>query len=217
MYLKYLLYIILILFFSNNYITKGENLTDTSNILTSTTAETSASTLVSCPEGYQPTSSGSECQTSSERQDNKTVIIKHQEKSSSGRARRWFFLFVGCLLTIFVIFALLMTYNHITQQIHRHPSTNSTINSTIGNRFRNILQSISLNNLRKHGRFNFFSISNDNYSSGHNRQGETSRTHLNENQDEALLFDDPYADGGISSGIHGSSTNPYKSLTLSVT
>lgn len=80
-----------------------------------------------------------------------------------------------------------------------------------------MLQSINLNNLRKNGRFNFFSVSNNNYSSGINRQGETSRTHLSENQDEALLFDDPYADGGISGGIHGSTANPYKSLTLSVT
>ncbi|CAF2894180.1 unnamed protein product, partial [Rotaria sp. Silwood2] len=196
-----------------------ENVTATSGIstLTAITTTTNASTLVSCPDGYQQTSSGLECQPSSERQDNKTVIIKNQEKSSGGTARRLFFLFLGCLLTIFVIFALIMTYNHITEQNHRHSSTNSTINPTVGNRFHNILQSISLNNLRKHGRFNFFSISNNNYSSGHNRQGETSRTHLNENQDEALLFDDPYADGGISSGIHGSSANPYKSLTLSVT
>ncbi|CAF0896851.1 unnamed protein product [Rotaria sp. Silwood1] len=219
MYLKYLRNIIFILIFSNNYLTKGENVTNTSDIsiLTTATTITSTSTLTSCPEGYQITSTGLECQPISERQDNKTAIIKNPEKASGGIVRRLFFLFLGCLLTIFVIFALIMTYNHITEQNHRPSSTNSTINPTIGNRFQNILQSISLNNFRKNGRFHFFSISNNNYSSGNNRQGETSRTHLNENQDEALLFDDPYADGGISSGIHGSSTNPYKSLTLSVT
>jgi len=61
------------------------------------------------------------------------------------------------------------------------------------------------------------SISNNNHATSHHRQGETSRTHLNENQDEALLFDDPYADGGIAGGLNGSSANPYKSLTLAVT
>lgn len=104
-----------------------------------------------------------------------------------------------------------MTYNHVTGQNNRQTNLTS--------RFQNLLQSLGLNNLTNSGRFNFFSISNNNNSSngGHHRPGETSRTHLNENQDEALLFDDPYADGGISSGIHGSSANPYKSLTLAVT
>lgn len=140
-----------------------------------------------------------------------------QEKSSGGRARRLFYLFLGCVLTIFAILAMIFTYNHVTDQNHHHSSTNSATTPTIRNRIHNILQSIGLNDLRKNGRFNFFSISNNNHSSGHTRQGETSRTHLNENQDEALLFDDPYADGGIAGGIHGSSANPYKSLTLSVT
>jgi len=108
---------------------------------------------------------------------------------------------------------MIITYNRVTGQHNRQTSTNTNLNS----RFHNLLQSIGLNNLTNRGRLNFFSISNNNHSSGHHRQGETSRSHLNENQDEALLFDDPYADGGISSGIHGLSANPYKSLTLSVT
>ena len=108
---------------------------------------------------------------------------------------------------------MIITYNHVTAQHGRQSSTPTNIRS----RFHQIFQSIGLNNLSNRARFNFYSISNNNHSTGHHRQGETSRTHLNENQDEALLFDDPYADGGISGGIHGSSANPYKSLTLSVT
>jgi hypothetical protein len=111
---------------------------------------------------------------------------------------------------------MIMSYNRIIEQRHGH---SSTINMNIRNRFNTVLQSIGLNNFNKNGRFNFFSISNNhnNNSSGHHRQGQTSRTHLNESQDEALLFDDPYADAGISGGIHSSSMNPYKSLTLAVT
>jgi hypothetical protein len=110
---------------------------------------------------------------------------------------------------------MIITYNRVTARNHRQSS--SSTNTNITSRFHNILQTIGLNNLSNRARFNFFSISNNNHSSVHHRQGETSRSHLNENQDEALLFDDPYADGGISGGIHGTSANPYKSLTLSVT
>ena len=105
---------------------------------------------------------------------------------------------------------MIFTYNHVLAR-------QSTTQLNLRSRFRNFLQSIGLTNLTHRTGLNFFSISNNNHSSTHHRQGETSRTHLNENQDEALLFDDPYADGGISGGIHGSSANPYKSLTLSVT
>ena len=38
---------------------------------------------------------------------------------------------------------------------------------------------------------------------------DSSRAPLSENPDEALLADDPYADGG--------SANPYKTLTLAIT
>jgi hypothetical protein len=109
---------------------------------------------------------------------------------------------------------MIITYNRVTSQHGRQSTTNLNLRS----RFNNLLQSIGLNNLTNRTGLNFFSISNNNHTSTHHhRQGESSRTHLNENQDEALLFDDPYADGGISGGIHGSSANPYKSLTLSVT
>ena len=109
---------------------------------------------------------------------------------------------------------MIFTYNRI---IAPHARQSTTTHSNLRSRFRNLLQSFGITNLTRRTGLNFFSISNDNPSSTHHRQGETSRTHLNENQDEALLFDDPYADGGISGGIHGSSANPYKSLTLSVT
>ncbi|CAF1352348.1 unnamed protein product [Rotaria magnacalcarata] len=216
MYSKHLLYIIFILIIVNDYATRGENSTNTSILATTTTTTSTLSTLVTCPEGSKQVSSSSKCQLNTERQDNTTAMVKNQATTSGGSARRSFFLFIGCALTILVIITLIITYNRITEQHNRHLSPNPTINPTIGNRFHNVLQSISFSNFRKNGRFNFFSVSNNNYSSGINRQGETSRTHLNENQDEALLFDDPYADGGISSGIHGSSANPYKSLTLSV-
>ena len=136
-----------------------------------------------------------------------------QTKPSGNTARHLFVLFLGCLLTTLLIVAMIFTYNHIIAP-HARQSTNP---SNLRSRFRNLFQSLGLTNLTQRTGLNFFSISNNNHSSAHHRQGETSRTHLNENQDEALLFDDPYADGGISGGIHGSSANPYKSLTLSVT
>ncbi|CAF0945049.1 unnamed protein product [Adineta ricciae] len=142
-------------------------------------------------------------------------VIKNEVKpvAVGGGVRRLFFLFLGCLLTTCLIIAMIVTYNRITNQ-QRHQPLN------LRHRFRQVLQSIGWNNVTKRGRFPFFSTSSNNpntHSSGTHRQGETSRAHLNENQDEALLFDDPYADGGIAGGLHGSSTNPYKSLTLSVT
>jgi hypothetical protein len=116
---------------------------------------------------------------------------------------------------------MVAVYGRFNQQSRRRSLSNpgnisdsSNSNTNIRNRFNNILQSIGLNNLNKRGRFNFFSISNNNNnSSGQHRQTESSRAPLNENPDEALLFDDPYADGGF----NNPSANPYKSLTLAVT
>jgi len=117
---------------------------------------------------------------------------------------------------------MLVVYGRLNQQRRRRSSSNpgntsdsSNSNPNTHNRFNNILRSIGLNNLNKRGRFNFFSISNNNNnnSSGQHRQTESSRAPLSENPDEALLFDDPYADGGF----NNSSANPYKSLTLAVT
>lgn len=136
-----------------------------------------------------------------------------QPKPSGNTARHLFLLFFGCLLTTFLIIAMILTYNRVVTQQGRQSSSS---HSNLSSRIRTFFQSIHLPNLTNRTGLNFFSISNNNHSSIHHRQGETSRTHLNENQDEALLFDDPYADGGISGGIHGSSANPYKSLTLSV-
>ena len=108
---------------------------------------------------------------------------------------------------------MLVVYGRLNQQRRRRLSSNPgniSDSSNISNRFNNILRTIGLN---KRGRFNFFSISNNNPSGGQYRQPDTSRAHLNENPDEALLFDDPYADGGL----NNPSVNPYKSLTLAVT
>ena len=108
-----------------------------------------------------------------------------------------------------------------SNQSSRHSFSNNfddgTNNETnLGQRVRQIFQNINLSNLGKRSRLNFFSISNNNSSSGQHRTTENSRSQLNENPDEALLFDDPYADTGLSGGLPGSSGNPYKSLTLSV-
>jgi len=110
---------------------------------------------------------------------------------------------------------MIVTYNRVISQQQQGRTTST--NSNLRTRFQNLIQSINFNSLANRRPFNFFSISNNNHATSHHRQGETSRTHLNENQDEALLFDDPYADGGIAGGLNGSSANPYKSLTLAVT
>ncbi len=143
-----------------------------------------------------------------------------ESKPSPGIAGRIFLIILACLLTVVLILALLAVYGRLNQQRRRHSLSNpgntsdsSNLNPTIPNRFNNILRSIGLNNLNKRGRFNFFSISNNNNNTNSSRQTESSRTPLNENPDEALLFDDPYADGGF----NNQSANPYKSLTLAVT
>jgi hypothetical protein len=111
---------------------------------------------------------------------------------------------------------MIVTYNRLVgpnQQRARRSSSNHQ--SNIRNRFNRLFDSIGLPNLSKRGRFNFFSISNNGSST--NQQAEHSRAHLSENPDEALLFDDPYAEGGLTGGFPSSSANPYKSLTLAVT
>ncbi|UJR10719.1 hypothetical protein I4U23_014909 [Adineta vaga] len=200
MYLTNSLFALFILFIFNHYFTQGQNLTnvnETSTVAISLT--TNISSTVPCPENNP-----------------NCLFIKNEVKPSHqksvGGVRRLFFLFLGCLLTTCLIIAMIVAYNRVTNQ-QRHQPLN------LRHRFQNFLQTIGLNNFNKRGRFPFFSATNNNpntHSSGTHRQGETSRAHLNENQDEALLFDDPYADGGISSGLHSSSINPYKSLTLSV-
>lgn len=110
---------------------------------------------------------------------------------------------------------MFVVYGRLNQQHRRRSSSNQGNTSESSNRFNNILRSIGLNNLNKRGRFNFFSISNNNNSTNQHRQQDSaaSRVPLSENPDEALLFDDPYADGGF----NNPSVNPYRSLTLSVT
>lgn len=104
-----------------------------------------------------------------------------------------------------LIVGFLAVYRRANQQRSNGPATNPNG----PNRFNNILRSIGLNNLNQRGRFNFLSRStNANNSAGQRQQTGALRTPLNDNPDEALLFDDPYADSGAA--------NPYKSLTLAV-
>jgi len=184
---------------------------------TTTISETSKSTLLSCPGGHINPPNCTQCAPNFESKDEKCFEIKNELKPTGGSGRRIFSILFACLLMVFLIAAILVVYGRYNQQRrHRSPSNTGNIpssNTSITNRFQNILRSIGLNNLNKRGRFNFFSISNNNYSTGQYRQPDTSRAHLNENPDEALLFDDPYADGGL----QNSSANPYKSLTLAVT
>jgi len=116
---------------------------------------------------------------------------------------------------------MFLVYRHLNQERRRHSLSNprnisdsANPDTNTPNRFNNILRSIGLSNLNKRRPFNFFSISNNNNSSsGQYQQTDSSRAPLNENPDEALLADDPYADGGFNSA----SANPYKSLTLAIT
>ena len=147
-----------------------------------------------------------------------------QEKPSSSTGRRLFFLFLGSLATVVLVLGMVFVYGRVIEPHRRHrrsisnnPTSLSTEENPRAGRFQRLVQSLGLGNLGKRGRFNFFSISSNNPTAGHLRATENSRSHLSENPDEALLFDDPYVDGGLSGGIHGSSANPYKSLTLSVT
>lgn len=127
---------------------------------------------------------------------------------------------LACLLSTLTIIALLIIYTRLNLQRRRHSPLNTgnnagtSTNNTNVNRFRNMLRSIDFISSNRSGRGGLFSTSNNNNNaSGQYRQPETSRADLNENLDEALLFDDPYADDGINS----SSANPYKSLTLAIT
>ena len=112
---------------------------------------------------------------------------------SRNLGRRIFIIFLGCLLTVALIIGMIFGYGRLIEP-HRHrgqtlANPNAAPSTNIGQRFQSVFQSIGLNNLTKGGRLNFFSTSSNNTTSTH-RQGETSRTHLSENQDEALLFDD---------------------------
>ena len=131
-------------------------------------------------------------------------------KPTRNTGRKVLLILLACLLTVVLVISMLVVYRRSNQQ---RPNGSAT-NSNTPNRFTNLLRSIGLNNLNPRGRFNFFSRStNTNNSAGQRQQAESLRAPLNDNPDEALLFDDPYADGGLTN----SSANPYKSLTLAVT
>jgi len=220
---------LLILLISASYPTQGQNFTDANTTVTSvvetaataTSSETSISTVLSCSGGHIDPPNCTKCAPNYENKDDKCFEIKSQLKPSRDNGRRIFLIVLTCLLTVFLVLAMLGVYGRVTQQRRRRSSPNpgtisnsSNFNTNIRNRFNNILRSIGLNNLNRRGRFNFFSISNNNNnSSGQYRQPDSSRAQLSENPDEALLFDDPYADGGF----NNSSANPYKSLTLAIT
>lgn len=139
-------------------------------------------------------------------------------KPASSTRRRAVLIFVTCLFTVFLLLTLLAIYGRLNQQRHRRvPTETRNIGSSLdatptGNsRWSNLLRRVGLGRFSKRGRFNFFSISNNDSALGAYRQPDSSRSQLNENPDEALLFDDPYADGGFNQA------NPYRSLTLAVT
>ena len=142
------------------------------------------------------------------------IDLDQQEKptNNSSSGRRWLLLFIGGVLTAVLIVGMIVAYGRLIEKERNRRRSNPTEASNesseaFGGNVRRALQRINWNPFGKRVRFNFFSITNNN--SG------TSSSHLrqNENPDEALLFDDPYADAGL----HGSSANPYKSLTLAVT
>ncbi|CAF2530334.1 unnamed protein product [Rotaria sp. Silwood2] len=183
-------------------------------------SKTNESTLLLCPEGHINPPNCTQCPSAYESKDKKCLQIKSELKPSRNTGPRILLIFLACLLSVFAILAMFIVYNRVNQQRRRRLTSNpgnnsnlSTNNTTIRNRFNNILRSIGLNNSNQRRRFNFFSISNNNQSSGQYRQPDTSRADLNENLDEALLFDDPYADGGL----QNSAANPYKTLTLAIT
>lgn len=131
-------------------------------------------------------------------------------KPTRNTGRRVTLILLACLLTVVLVASFLVVY----RQSHRNSSTRTppeSSNPTGRNRLNNILRSIGLNNLNQRGRWNFFSRS-PNTTNPSNQRQQTAAA-LNDNPDEALLFDDPYADGGLTN----SSVNPYKSLTLAVT
>ncbi|CAF3870200.1 unnamed protein product [Rotaria magnacalcarata] len=187
---------------------------------TTTSPSTNQSTLLLCPNGYIDPPNCTQCSSHNDSNDTKCLEIKNQVKPSSGTGRRTSIIALVCLLSALAIFGMLAACARVNQQ-RRHrstPNTGTTIGSstnhtTITNRFNNILRSIGLNNPSKRPLFAFLSSSNNNNSSGQYRPAAASRTDLNENLDEALLFDDPYVDGGLSNP----SVNPYKSLTLAIT
>ncbi|CAF0763105.1 unnamed protein product [Adineta steineri] len=212
---------LLILFFSFNCSIQGQNTTDEISTLTSVSVNTTTTTIsetttsnvsLSCPGGHIDPPKCEKCSQNYTTKNGTCIEIKNEVKPSLVNGRRIFLIFLACLLTVVLLISMLFVYKRVNQQYQRRlPSNpgNSSNTSNISNRFSTMLRSFRLN---KRGRYNFFSISNNNSSLGQYRQPDTSRAHLNENPDEALLFDDPYTDG-----FNNSSANPYRTLTLSVT
>lgn len=131
-------------------------------------------------------------------------------KPARNTGRRITLILLACLFTVGLVVSLLAVYRRLNHQHRNSSATNprnlpDSSNSNARNRLNNIFRSIRLNNLNP-----FLSRSNNTTNPSGQRQQTAA---LNDNPDEALLFDDPYADGGLTS----SAANPYKSLTLAVT
>ncbi|CAF1171996.1 unnamed protein product [Didymodactylos carnosus] len=105
---------------------------------------------------------------------------------SKHTGRRVFFILVGCVITVSLIISMFYTYTVVLNR--RGGGDHTRVFSCFRRKFR------------------LFHISP-------NRGENESRLHLPENQDEALLYDDPY--NNVPYADHNS--NPYKSLTLAVT
>ncbi|CAF1248093.1 unnamed protein product [Adineta ricciae] len=187
----------------------AENETLSTTLGATTTAN--LSTIKPCPGGQIDAPNCTKCLMNFEQKNNQCFEIKNNVEPTHRTGRTILLIFLACLLTIVLLVTMLIVYTRLNHQHHRHISSNPSDSSeNTNNRFNNLLRAIGLN---KRGRFNFFSISNNNSSLGQYRQPDASNAYLSENPDEALLFDDPYADGGF----QNSASNPYRSLTLAVT
>lgn len=203
----------------NCFSANGQNAIETTNNVTTTIATVSQNST-GCPDGSLNPPKCTECPENHQRIENKCVLTNETQSKSPSGFRRLFLLFIGCLLTIVLVASMIMVYGRVvSENRHNRRSVPTNLNGNSSNadlgsgqRIRHFFQGFGLG---KGIRLNPFSRSTNNANGG-NRANENSRTHLSENPDEALLFDDPFADSALSGGLHGSSSNPYKSLTLSV-
>ncbi|UJR35093.1 hypothetical protein I4U23_027868 [Adineta vaga] len=212
-FFKNLFSFLFILFVYFNCSVQGQNETFTSIATQATTTINDVSTNKSCPGGHIDFPTCTKCSMNFENKNNQCFEIKNNVNPPRRNGRNVILILLACILTGLLLVLMLIMYTRLNNQHRRRLSSNPANVSHISDFPSNINNFFRSFGFNKRGRFNFFSISNNNSSSGQYRQPDTSRSHLNEYPDEALLFDDPYADGGYPN----SSTNPYRSLTLAVT